>query len=309
MRSILSTNLRRLRQAKGYTQEQLAQRLNTSPQSVSRWETGATLPDILLLPTLAELYCVTVDDLFRPNAEAYTHLADRLSSLYEKTRERDDFVRADEAYGQLFAGGQYSTEDLRSYGCIHMMAMWECADKALRAFDKVIAQGPQADERSYYRCRGQKMQLLSFLGKQDLIVSEQEASLVAHPQEPWEHVLMLSALCSAKRYERAYAQLTESVQRHPNAAELCVYGGEICQALGRMEEAVEWLDRGLALDPGLHDATYAKAELYETLGDFVGAEREWNRLAEDLEAQGFPYEAETPRKNAAVCRLKSTKSE
>lgn len=306
MRSILSTNLRQLRQSKGFTQEHVAQQLNISPQSVSRWECGSTLPDILLLPTLAELYCVTVDDLFRPNAEAYTHLADRLSSLFEATRDRDDFVRADDAYRRLFTSGQYCTEDLRSYGCIQMMAMWECADKALNAFDQVIAQGPQADRRCYYRSRGQKMQLLSFLGKQDRIVSEQEASLAANPQEPWEHVLMLSALCSARRYEQAYAQLLRSVERHGGTAELYVYGGEICQALGRPEEALAWLDRGLAVDPMLHDASYAKAELYETLGDFRRAQAVWHQLADDLEAQGFSIEAERPRKNAEACRLKTS---
>lgn len=301
MRSIVSTNLRRLRQSKGYTQEYLAQQLNISPQSVSRWECGATLPDILLLPALAELYCVTVDDLFRPQAEAYLHLADRLSSLYETTRQRDDFIRADDAYRHLFAGGQYSTEDLRSYGCVHMMAMWECADKALSAFDKVMEQGPQVDKRCYYRCRGQKIQLLSFLGKHEHILREQEAALAANPQEPWEHVLMLAALCSAGKYEEAYEQLLRSAQQHREAAELYVYGGEICQALGRDEEALDWLDRGLALDSQLHDAKYAKAELYEKQGHFRKAQEIWYALAGDLDAQGFSLEATRPRERAENC--------
>ena len=50
----LSENLRRLRLARGMTQEQAAQHLGVSAQSVSRWETAATMPDVLLLPDIAE---------------------------------------------------------------------------------------------------------------------------------------------------------------------------------------------------------------------------------------------------------------
>lgn len=62
---MLTENLKRLRCEKGLTQEQVAHRLGVSPQSVSRWECAATLPDVMLLPELARLYGVTVDDLYR----------------------------------------------------------------------------------------------------------------------------------------------------------------------------------------------------------------------------------------------------
>lgn len=52
------------RKAKGFTQEELASAIGVSAQSVSKWETGTTMPDILLLPVLADLFDVTVDALF-----------------------------------------------------------------------------------------------------------------------------------------------------------------------------------------------------------------------------------------------------
>ena len=54
-------NLRALRCKKGLTQEQAAELLNVSKQSVSRWENGITCPDISFLPHLASFYGVTVD--------------------------------------------------------------------------------------------------------------------------------------------------------------------------------------------------------------------------------------------------------
>lgn len=304
MSSVFSGNLRRLRQSKGFTQEQVADHLGVSPQSVSRWECGATFPDILLLPAIAEHYCVTVDDLFREGVDAYKHYADRLSSLYESTRDRDDFIRADNEYRRLIDSGNHTTEDLRSYGCMHMMAMWECADKAMMAFNEVIAKGPQEDERTYYRTRLQKMQLIHSLGHNEMNLEQQRTALSEHPDEPWEHILMLAALCNAKQYEAAYQQFTCSIEHHPDTSELYVYGGDICKALGRMEEAFDWMNRGLALDPELCDAKYAKAYWYEEMGEWAKAIEVWTSLVSDLEKRGLTIEAKEPRKNAEKCRLK-----
>ena len=56
-----ATNLRNLRLEKGMTQEQSAEKLGVSAQSVSRWETGQLLPDTATLPDLAQILGTTVD--------------------------------------------------------------------------------------------------------------------------------------------------------------------------------------------------------------------------------------------------------
>ena len=50
------------------TQEQLAGKLGLTFQAVSKWETGLSCPDIALLPQLAEIFGVTVDQFFHPLA-------------------------------------------------------------------------------------------------------------------------------------------------------------------------------------------------------------------------------------------------
>ncbi len=52
-----------LRRASNLTQEKLAELLAISPQAVSRWETDAAMPDISLLPPLANLFGVSTDHL------------------------------------------------------------------------------------------------------------------------------------------------------------------------------------------------------------------------------------------------------
>lgn len=54
-----------LRKANGLTQQQVADILNVSNKTVSKWERDDGYPEITLLPAIAELYSVTVDELLR----------------------------------------------------------------------------------------------------------------------------------------------------------------------------------------------------------------------------------------------------
>ncbi len=54
-----------LRKANGMTQKELAERLNVSDKAVSRWERDESLPDLTLIPVIAELFGVTTDELLR----------------------------------------------------------------------------------------------------------------------------------------------------------------------------------------------------------------------------------------------------
>lgn len=60
----LSDNIFTLRRELGLTQEELANRLGLTNQAVSKWENGQSCPDIELLPALADLFGVTLDQLF-----------------------------------------------------------------------------------------------------------------------------------------------------------------------------------------------------------------------------------------------------
>lgn len=60
----MSRVIRRLRTEKGWTQEELGERVGVSAQAVSKWETEQSLPDIAQLPLLAKAFGVTTDLLF-----------------------------------------------------------------------------------------------------------------------------------------------------------------------------------------------------------------------------------------------------
>jgi len=49
----------------GLTQERFGEMLGVSNQAVSKWESGAALPDVMLLPRIAEIFGITIDELYR----------------------------------------------------------------------------------------------------------------------------------------------------------------------------------------------------------------------------------------------------
>ena len=60
----MGKEIRRLREDRGITQEALAEVLNVTAQSVSKWERGTSMPDVQMLPQIAVYFGVTIDQLF-----------------------------------------------------------------------------------------------------------------------------------------------------------------------------------------------------------------------------------------------------
>lgn len=70
MNQTLGNRIGALRREKGLKQDELAEKLGISPQAVSKWETDQTCPDISLLPHLAKLLDVSVDELLSGKQES-----------------------------------------------------------------------------------------------------------------------------------------------------------------------------------------------------------------------------------------------
>lgn len=66
---MISTNLKRLRKIYGYTQEDVAEKIKVSRQSVAKWENRESNPDIESCIKLSKLYNVRLDDLVNYSEE------------------------------------------------------------------------------------------------------------------------------------------------------------------------------------------------------------------------------------------------
>lgn len=60
---MLNENIKKLRKIKGFTQEELASKLNVTRQTISKWEKGYSVPDAEILENLAEIFETNVSQL------------------------------------------------------------------------------------------------------------------------------------------------------------------------------------------------------------------------------------------------------
>lgn len=87
----IGANISAYRKREGWTQAGLAERLNYSDKAVSKWERGESVPDVLILANMAELFGITVNELLiDPNAlpEKTGAVQNAMGHVVEKTLRR-----------------------------------------------------------------------------------------------------------------------------------------------------------------------------------------------------------------------------
>ncbi len=82
-------NIKKLRKEKELTQEALADFLDVSFQTISKWERGETYPDITILPVIASFFNVTIDDLFGVDKAKKEEKINEYLDLYERWRIKE----------------------------------------------------------------------------------------------------------------------------------------------------------------------------------------------------------------------------
>ncbi len=302
--SIFSENLKKFRMAKKMTQEEVANILGVNVQTVSRWECATTLPDVLLLPQIAKLYGITVDDFYKKLSVAYDNYAQRLSAVYEKTRDPEDFLRCALEYEKLMKGEELSIADKWNYATIHHFMGRYCKDKALEWYDKAIAEGPEKDPHIYRRARSLRMKLMREIGNIDEVIAEQkkQCELNASNQMEWE--FLVCAYLTAGDHDNALVAFQEAIQRFSESWILYIYGGEIYEHRQQYEKAFQCWDKAGEIGTDFHDECYCKASCYETMGEYEKAEKLYLEISDVLLAEGYEEEAEMAKEEAKRLQLK-----
>lgn len=94
----LGEKIQQLRKASGLSQDQLAEQLDVSRQSISKWELNDAMPDAKRLIRLSELFNVSIDDLLKDNQES------KVGSNCESTTTLIDIAKFNLAHKQITMG-------------------------------------------------------------------------------------------------------------------------------------------------------------------------------------------------------------
>lgn len=88
----LGNNLYQARKKKGMSQEEVAEKLGVSRQTISKWETDETLPDIRQAKKLSVLYGLTLDELIEFDVELQ-EIQDTIERISDKVSDKIDWTK------------------------------------------------------------------------------------------------------------------------------------------------------------------------------------------------------------------------
>lgn len=141
--------LRELRQSKGMTQKDLAEKVNISPQAISRWENNEVQPSLETLETLAQIFEVSMDDLFGKENQGTEKREDpppQTTNIYVSTPPQQVVLGVCETCNTPI----YNEEDIvrTGTGANKMLRCRKCYNKAER--NRVSAELQDALKRRRY---------------------------------------------------------------------------------------------------------------------------------------------------------------
>ncbi len=292
--TVFSENMKKFRVAKNYTQEQVAEKLCVTAQTVSRWECGTTLPDVLMLPEIAKVYGIVVDDLFKKQSIAYDNYAQRLSGVYEISEDPEDFLRCRLEYQKLMKSGELSMKDKWIYAWLHMEMMYDCKKEALKWYDEVLADKTQKNSLPYRRSASMKQDMLFSFGKGEEILEERQRKMdeAGGELDEREWILLIEAYELAKQYEKALSVCKEAMQKYPDHWELYCCAGMIYMDMKKYEEAITYYEKAGEIGTYFCDEKYSIAMCYRKLERFSEAYQIYLEIAEIHRKNGYDVEAE-----------------
>ncbi len=308
MNKIFSKNLRKLRQGKRLTQESVAERLGVSAQAVSRWETGATLPDVLLLPEIARLYEVLVDDLFKEDLQEYGKLSDRLVAVYRDTYKNDDFMAAVKEYERMEREGSMVAKDYYGRVWLYSGMLGVCRRELRKDYDKTMELSKENDPELYFQAKFGKVEFRCDNTAEGLqCVEEQIQAVKEQPEDSREWACLEAAYYWTKQYEKCYKVAKEAIAKFPEDSELYCLAGDACKELGKYEEAYPYWEKRHELDPWMLDSLYSIAFCREELGEYDKAYEAWMRIADIHNERDDDIAVKFPMRKAEECKAKMGK--
>ena len=338
----IGKKIRQLRFKAGLTQEQLADKLGIGPQAVSKWENAAAMPDITTLPMLAEIFGVSIDDLFDlTSGQRLNRIENRLDT--EEDLPQDVFMEYEE-----FLKGQIGTEEnqKRATGLIAYLywhRMNSYARKAARYAREAVQAAP--DEKDcqwilqkaeghavwdwnlanhskavdFYRqlVKENPESRLSYAYLFDNLLADHRAEeaeqllarYAALPDVNPIHVEVYRAYIALARFDEPAADriMEELGEKYPDdfvrLFETAQYYARKCE----YDKAIALYERSFMLEtrrPRFQDELMAIADIYEIRGEPTKAAETYDRIIDLLEKEwGLTEEVELQKAKSEKARL------
>lgn len=191
MENHLGKKIRELRRAKDLTQEQLADYLNISYQSVSKWETGTAAPDLSFVIPLARLFGISTDELLGFERSKEDFIKKEYLDSYELTWKTGDLNKRLQICLDAVRDYPGDMEWLKRLAMAHSMHCYSYEDneryraeraEAIRCYEIVIEN--TTDEKLREESIASVVQDLSYAGRKE----EARKYALLYPEEKRDEI-------------------------------------------------------------------------------------------------------------------------
>ena len=338
----LGKKIKQLRFKAGLTQEQLAEKLGIGAQSVSKWENAVAMPDIATLPLLAEVFGVSIDDLFDLTTEQRLNRIENRMDIENELpqgvfRDYEDYLKAqlaDETYQKrateliaylywhrMNADAQkvcrYAKEAVQrapgEKGCQWMLQMAE----GHAAWDWNIANHSKAIE--FYRelVEANPNVRLAYAYLLDNLLADHRADeaeaywkrYAALPDANPIHAEVYRAHIALARFDAVTADriMEELGKSNPDDSVYLFEAAQYYAGKCDYDKAIALYERSFELEPRrprFMDELHAIADINEIRGDYRKAVETYDRIIDLLENEwGFTEETELQQAKREKARL------
>lgn len=318
----IGKQIKHYRLRKSVRQEDLAEYLGVSCQAVSKWETGASMPDIALLPQLAIYFGIAIDDLFRVSTEdQLTRISNALCTidpiddcafqsyaafLDELTGDAVYRTRAHALLARLY---NHRAASDRMQARLHAQQAAELDPDGREDYcwpDLIEAHGGRCGDEWYDNHSGLIEYLKGYLSRHPghfrCLYSLIENLLADSRYDEAEQYVPGVANFPGREYmadiytgdiargrgdlAAARALWDRAVERHPDAWQAWCSRADRVKNMGMYEQALSDYEHCYAMQaaPRISDGLHSRAQLFEQLGRYAEAMSERERIIECLKS-------------------------
>ena len=312
---MIGMNIKTLRQEKHIKQETLADAIGVSAQAVSKWETGASDPDIALLPQLANYFGVSIDELFEvPKAEKMERIQ---NMIWNERRIRPETFDRTVAYLE-----EIIKEDPKDAEALTMLSSLynrraECDHENASYYAERALEADPEDENNAWAAYLEANNAPcgdEYLDNHFSVIRFIRAFTERRPDLRYPRILLVENLLADHLLDEAEAEIAKmkkeysrtgaaaklaflrgdretaqklwekSARENPTVWQATDMLGEGYRRLGMYEEALKAFDKSFAMQnaPRYTDGLLARAQVHEQLGDYEGAIEDRKRIIDCL---------------------------
>lgn len=236
MKLALGSKIKSLRLQKGVTQDTLAKALHISYQTVSKWENGASMPDIQLLPEIAVYFGCHIDDLFDLSEQAQFDRVENMLQMQETLTE-EEFRQAETFLKRSLSENHRKSDALRLLASLYKHKADALRRSAEFYAKEALELAPEVKENHNNLQRAQEGTIPDWdFANHSKRIAYYRQFVQKHPAYLGGYLWLLDELIADNRLEEA-AETCDALSKIDASCRAAFYRGQISWKRGEHQKA------------------------------------------------------------------------